>query len=223
MITVHHLENSQSVRVLWLLEELGVDYEVKQYARDKQTSLAPRALKALHPMGTSPTITDGDAVLAESNAIVDYILDKHGDGRLRPAPGTPERARYLFWFHAAQGSFMPLLIIKLMFNRFVSGAPFFVRPIMKSAVGRVEAMFLRPRIEKMLDHIEAELGRSTWFAGEALTAADIVMGYCMEVAAVRAGMDARYPKSLQFLERMRARPAYKAAMQKGGPFVPLTG
>ena len=223
MITVHHLENSQSVRVLWLLEELGVDYEIKHYARDKQTSLAPEVLKALHPMGTSPTITDGDMALAESNAIVDYILDKHGDGRLRPAPGTSERTRYLFWFHAAQGSFMPLLIIKLMVNRFVSGAPFFVKPIMRSAVGRVEALFLRPRIDKMLDHIEAELGRSPWFAGEALTAADIVMGYCMEVAAVRAGMDARYPNSLAFLERMRVRPAYKTAIEKGGPFVPLTG
>ncbi|EEA92586.1 glutathione S-transferase family protein [Pseudovibrio sp. JE062] len=221
MITVHNLENSQSIRILWLLEELGVPYEIKQYKRDATTDLAPADYKKLHRIGTSPTISDGDVVLPETNAIVDYILDKHPNAVLRPEPGSAQRARYLFWFHATQGSFMPLLLDSLIFKRMVSKVPFFLRPIMSTVVGKVRGVYLTPRITRMLSYIEEELGRSTWLAGENLTAADIVMGYCLEVAEVRVGFGGEYPKIAAYLKRMRSRPAYKTALAKNGDFRPF--
>lgn len=223
MITLHHLENSQSIRILWLLEELGLDYEFKMYDRDKTTFLAPDAYKRLSPLGTAPVITDGELVLPESNAIVDYILDTYGEGKLRPAVGTPERTRYLFWFHVAQGSFQPLLTTSFVFNALKTRVPFILKPIIRSVIGRAEKLFLEPRLTALLKLIEADLGRSTWFAGEELTAADIVMGYCMEIAAVRAGMDRRYPNAQRFIEQMRSRPAYKAALERDGKFDPMAG
>lgn len=220
MITVHHLENSQSIRILWLLEELGADYHLQHYKRVGVNTLAPEEYKKLHPIGTSPTITDGDMVLAETNAIVDYILDKHPDQTLRPNAGTDERTRYLFWLHATQGSFMPLLLESLIFKRMISKVPFFIRPVTKMVVGKVRETYLNPRLKRMLQYIEAELGKSTWLAGDNLTAADIVMGYCLEVAEVRIGIEG-YPKIQGFLKRMRDRPAYKTALEKNGDFKPL--
>jgi len=220
MITVHHLENSQSIRILWLLEELGADYQLQHYKRVGVNTLAPEEYKKLHPIGTSPTITDGDMALAETNAIVDYILDKHPDQTLRPLPGTEERTRYLFWLHATQGSFMPLLLESLIFKRMISKVPFFIRPVTKLVVGKVRETYLNPRLKRMLQYIEAELGKSTWLAGENLTAADIVMGYCLEVAEVRIGVEG-YPKIQGFLKRMRDRSAYKTALEKNGDFKPL--
>ncbi|MGH0001171.1 glutathione S-transferase family protein [Pseudovibrio ascidiaceicola] len=221
MITVHNLENSQSIRILWLLEELGVPYEIKQYKRDAATDLAPSDYKRLHQIGTSPTISDGDLVLPETNAIVDYILDKHPNATLRPEPGSEERARYLFWFHATQGSFMPLLLDSLIFKRMISKAPFFLRPVMSAVVGKVRAAYLEPRITRMLSFIEEELGRSTWLAGDSLSAADIVMGYCLEVAEVRIGFGGQYPNITAYLGRMRSRPAYNTALAKNGAFRPF--
>ena len=223
MITLHHLENSQSIRILWLLEELGADYRIQHYQRDDDTSLAPADFKQLHIIGTSPTISDGDLVLPESNAIIDYLMDKYGDGGLRPAPGDPARAHYLYWFHAAQGSLMPLLTSKLVFNRLTTRVPFILKPIMKTVIGKANAVFLQPRIDKFLQHIDCTLAQSTWFAGEQFSAADIVMGYCLDVAAVRVGMDSRYPHALAFLQRMRQRPAFRRAMDKNGDFKPLAG
>jgi len=217
MITLHHLEKSQSIRILWLLEELGVPYEVKLYDRDPQTRLAPAAYKAISPLGTAPVITEGDVTLAETNAIVDYILDRHDDGRLRPAPGTPERARYLFWFHASQGSLQPLLTNKFVMMAMTTRAPFLFRPVAKALVGGLDKVFFGPRLKALLAEIETQLGKTKWFAGDHLTAADIVMGYSMELAAARAGMDeASFPNAHRFLKQMRETPSYKRAMEKDG-------
>jgi len=219
MITLHHLENSQSIRILWLLEELGVDYELKTYERDAQNAfLAPSVYKKRSPTGTAPFITDGNVVLSETNAIVSYILDTYGAGRLRPALEAPERLQYLFWFHAAQGSFQPLLSTSFLLTALKTRVPFFLKPIMHLVIGRAEKLFLEPRLRTMLGLIENDLALGPWFAGKHLTAADIVMGYCMEVAAVRVGLDKKYPNAQAFLARMRAHPSYKAAVEKAGGF-----
>ena len=223
MITVHHLENSQSIRILWLLEELGVEYSLKHYNREPETSLAPKDFKTLHITGTSPLISDGDRLLPETNAIIDYVLDKYQDKTLRPSCNSPLRTDYLYWFHASQGSFMPLLTSALVFNRLKTRVPFFLKPLMKLIIGRVESMFLQPRINSFLTQIEQQLAKGPWFAGEQFTAADIVMGYCMQVAEVRVGMDDRYPNAHAFLKRMEMRPGYQQALIKNGNFQPLKG
>lgn len=217
MITLHHLEKSQSIRILWLLEELGAPYEVKLYDRDPNTRLAPAAYKAVSPLGTAPVITDGAITLAETNAIVDYVLDLYPDSPLRPKAGAPERAHYLFWFHAAQGSLQPLLTSKFVLGALTTRSPVLVRPVAKGLVGAVNSAFFDPRLNALLKEIEKALGRSKWFAGDTLTAADIVMGYCMELAADRAGMDAsRFPNGHRFLKQMREYPSYVRAMEKDG-------
>jgi glutathione S-transferase len=223
MITVHHLENSRSQRVLWLLEELGLDYEIIRYERDKQTSLAPPALKAVHPLGKSPVLTDGDLVIAETGAIVEYVVGRHGDGRLIPAAGTAERLRYTYWLHMAEGTAMPLLVMTLVFGRVETAAPWFIRPIAKAIAGQVRSSYLGPNLTAVLDLMEAELGRSAWFAGEALTGADVMMSFPIEAAAARADALASYPRLQAFLERIHARPAYRTALERGGPYALLTG
>lgn len=221
MLTLHHLENSQSLRILWLLEELELDYEFRMYDRDVETRLAPAEYKAISPLGTAPVITDGELVLAETNAIIDYLLDTYGEGRMRPAPGSAERIPYLFWFHAAQGSFQPLLTTRYVFDAMRTKPPFPIRGIVAAVVNQVEKAFLLPRLDAIYQLIEKDLAERTWFAGEELTAADIVMGFTMEFAAVRAGMDERYPHAQGFLQRMRARPAYQRALEKDGKFKPF--
>jgi glutathione S-transferase len=223
MITVNHLENSRSQRVLWLLEELGLDYEIIRYERDKQTSLAPPALKAVHPLGKSPVLTDGDLVIAETGAIVEYVVGRHGDGRLIPAAGTAERLRYTYWLHMAEGTAMPLLVMTLVFGRVETAAPWFIRPIAKAIAGQVRSSYLGPNLTAVLDLMEAELGRSAWFAGEALTGADVMMSFPIEAAAARADALASYPRLRAFLERIHARPAYRTALERGGPYALLTG
>jgi len=219
MITVHHLNNSRSQRVLWLLEELGVPYEVKRYERDAATMLAPASLRAVHPLGKSPVITDGDLTIAESGAIVEYLVERYGNGRLIPAVGTPARLRYMYWMHYAEGSAMPPLLLKLVFDRLESAPmPFFVRPIARAISGRARDSFIGPQIKLHLDYMESELGKSQWFAGGELTAADIQMSFPLEAAAARGGLDASRPKLMAFLERIHARPAYRRALEKGGPY-----
>jgi glutathione S-transferase len=219
MITVHHLNNSRSQRVLWLLEELGLPYEVKRYERDAQTMLAPPALRAVHPLGKSPVITDGDHTVAESGAIIEYLVARHGKGRLAPPEGTPERERYRYWLHYAEGSLMPPLLLKLVFDRVESAPmPFFVRPIARGIAGRAKSSFIGPQIALHLDYVEGELGRSPWFAGDEFTAADIQMSFPLEAAAARGGLDARRQRTTAFLERIHARPAYQRALERGGPY-----
>ena len=219
MIVVHHLNNSRSQRVLWLLEELGVLYEVKRYERDSETMLAPPSLRAVHPLGKSPVITDGGLTLAESGAIVEYLADRYGNGRFAPAPGTPDRLRYTYWMHYAEGSMMPPLLLKLVFDRVETAPmPFFVKPVARTIAGRAKSSFIEPQIKLHLDYIEGELGTSAWFVGNDLTAADVQMSFPLEAAAARGGLDARYPKLTAFLERVHARPAYARALAKGGPY-----
>jgi len=219
MIIVHHLNNSRSQRVLWLLEELGLDYEVRKYARDPKTLLAPPALRAVHPLGKSPVIEDDGQTLAESGAIVEYLAERYGGGRLVPAAGTPERMRYRYWMHFAEGSMMPPLLLKLVFDRIETAPmPFFVRPIARAISGRAKAGFILPNLERSLDYLEAELERHAWFAGPEFTAADIQMSYPVEAARVRGGLDAKRPRLMGFLERIHARPAYRRAVDKGGAY-----
>jgi glutathione S-transferase len=219
MITVHHLDNSRSQRVLWLLEELGLPYEIRHYKRDPATMLAPASLREVHPLGKSPVVTDGDVTIAESGAIIEYLVEHYGNGRLLPAPGTPERLRYRYWLHFAEGSAMPPLLLKLVFDRVVSGPmPFFARPIARGIARQVLDRLVLPNLKRQLDFMEAELGRSEWFAGADFSAADIQMSFPVEAAAQRAGLDARRPKLWRYLERIHARPAYRRAIERGGPY-----
>ena len=219
MIIVHHLNNSRSQRILWLLEELGVPYEIKRYQRDAKTMLAPPELRAVHPLGKSPVITDGDTVVAESGAIIEYLVDRHGGGPLRPAEGTPERLRYTYWLHYAEGSLMSPLLLKLIFEKMkTSPMPFFVRPVARGISAKVSAMLIDPQLKSHLDYLEGELGRSTWFAGEEMTAADVQMSFPVEAASQRAGLDASRPKLMDFLSRIHARPAYLRAIERGGEY-----
>jgi glutathione S-transferase len=219
MITVHHLNNSRSQRVLWLLEELGVEYDVKRYERDPATMLAPAALRAIHPLGKSPVITDGDLTLAESGAILEYVTGRYGNGRLVPAAGTADRLRYTYWMHYAEGSAMPPLLLYLVFSRIEHGPmPFIIRPIARAIAGRAKSSFIEPQIRLHLDFMEQELGRSAWFAGGEFSAADIQMSFPIEAAAARGGLDATWPKLMGFLERIHARPAYQRALKTGGPY-----
>ncbi len=219
MIVVHHLNNSRSQRLLWLLEELGLEYQIKRYQRDPKTMLAPASLREVHPLGKSPVITDGDTTFAESGAIMEYLIERYGEGRLIPPAGTTQRLRYTYWMHFAEGSAMPPLVMKLIFDRLEkSPMPFFVRPVARGIADRVKRGFIEPNINRQLDFMEAELGKSAWFAGGEFTAADIQMSFPVEAAAARGGLDASRPKLMEFLGRIHAREPYRAALERGGEF-----
>jgi glutathione S-transferase len=218
MITVHHLEHSRSQRILWLLEELGIPYEVKRYARDPKTQYAPPELERIHPLGKSPVITDGAVTVAETGAIVEYLVDKAG-GALRPKAGTPEFAQYRYWLHFAEGSAMPPLLMKLVFDAVVAAPmPFFAKPIAKAIAGKVLGGFVMPNIHRQLDFMEAQLQDCAWFCGPEFSAADVMMSFPLEAAAQRAGLDASRPRLMALLQRLQARPAYQRALQRGGPY-----
>ena len=219
MIVVHHLNNSRSQRVLWLLEELGLAYEIRPYQRDPKTQLAPPALTQVHPLGKSPVISDGDVTVAETGAIVEYLLDQAPAGTLRPPVGTPEHLRYRYWLHFAEGSAMPPLLMKLVFDEVAKAPmPFFVKPIARAIRHKVLSSFVQPNIDRQLDFIEAELGRSPWLAGKALSGADIMMSFPVEAAAQRAGLDSRRPRLMDYLARIHQRPAYRRALERGGRY-----
>ncbi|MBW4429596.1 MAG: glutathione S-transferase [Nostoc desertorum CM1-VF14] len=203
MIVVHHLNNSRSQRVLWLLEELGIEYEIKFYERDQKTMLAPASLREVHPLGKSPVITDAEKTIAESGAIIEYIVSRYGNGRLIPPSDTPERLRYTYWLHYAEGSAMPPLVMNLVFNLFDTGG------------SRVNEGFIAPQIKLHFDYIEGELCKSTWFVGEEFTAADIQMSFPLEIVAMQAELISSRPKIKQFIERIHARPAYERALEPG--------
>ena len=217
-IVVHHLNNSRSQRVLWLLEEMNVPYEVKYYQRNPQTGLAPEELKAVHPLGKSPVVVDDGHVLAETGAIVEHIIDTHGAGRLRPPAGADARLRYDFWLHYAEGSAMPPLLMKLVFQRLPRRSPMLLRPLVRQIAARAQAGFVDPQLKLHMDYWESTLARSQWFAGQDLTAADIMMSFPVEAAAARAGALAGRPKLAAFLERIQARPPYRRALERGGPY-----
>ena len=217
MITVHHLNNSRSQRVLWLLEELALPYEIVKYERDPRTLLAPASLRAIHPLGKSPVITDGDATLAESGAILEYLVETYGKGALAPAPGTPGYRDYRYFMHYAEGSLMPLLVMKLVFNKIRTDAPLLVRPVAKAIAGQVGKQFLDPNLTAHLAFLADHLGKHAWFAGDAFSAADVQMSFSVEVAIARSGGGIS-PKLTEWLSKVQARPAYRKAIEKGGEF-----
>ncbi|MES2753353.1 MAG: glutathione S-transferase [Pseudomonadota bacterium] len=204
MITVHHLENSRSQRVLWMLEELGLPYEIKRYERNKKTMLAPPELKAVHPLGKSPVIADDRLVVAETGAIAEYLVEK-ADGKLGAPAHRDAALRYRFWLHYAEGSLMPPLLLKLVVGRI----PLFG----KAALKRIQ-----PMIDVHLDYIESELAQRPWFAGDDMTAADIMMSFPLEAARSRGGLDAGRPHTIAWLAKVHDRPAYQTALAKGGPY-----
>jgi glutathione S-transferase len=205
MIEVHHLNNSRSQRVLWMLEELGTPYTIVRYERDAKTSLAPPDLKQVHPLGKSPVIRDGDFVLAESGAIIEYLVDKYGGGRFRPKPGTREYETCRYWMHYSEGSLMMQLLVKVYLDRV--GAP---------------AQVLRERVNGAvrmhLSYIEASIGASQFFTGPALTIADVQMSFPLEVSVAQGLLNDAYPHLQALLGRLHERPAYQAALTKGGPY-----
>ncbi|MDB5655060.1 MAG: glutathione S-transferase [Tardiphaga sp.] len=217
MLTVHHLNNSRSQRVLWLLEELGVPYEIVRYQR-QSNMLAPPELRAIHPLGKSPVITDHGNTIAESGAIVEYIVDTYGDGRLIPRPGTPERLRFTYWLHYAEGSAMPPLLLKLIFGVMPKRAPALLRPLVKAISNTALTTMVNPQLKSHMAFWEGELSKSEWFAGPEFTAADIQMSFPLEAAAGRAGLSQGHPKAMAWLTRIHARPAYQRALEKGGPY-----
>jgi glutathione S-transferase len=215
MITVHHLNNSRSQRILWLLEELELDYDIQYYERDPKTMLAPATLRQVHPLGKSPIITDGDLTLAESGAIIEYLVERYGQGRLAPALDLPQRLRYTYWLHYAEGSAMPPLLLKLVFDRLEQGPlPFFVKPFAKLISNQVKGTFIEPQIAQHFDYLEAELAQNLWFVGDEFTAADIQMSFPIEMA----GLDSSRPKLRDYLDRIHTRPAYKKALERGGEY-----
>jgi glutathione S-transferase len=206
MIKVHHLNNSRSQRILWLLEELGLEYEIVRYQRDAVTRRAPPELRRVHPLGKSPVIEDGALVLAESGAIIEYIIDTYGQGRLAPPRGTPDGVRYLYWMHFAEGTAMMQLLIRLFLGFAGDGA------------APVRAM-VDAEIQHVLAYLETEIGDAPFFVGTELTGADINMSFPLEAAAARGGLDATsYPRLFALLKKFQARAAYRRALERGGPY-----
>jgi len=219
MIVVHHLNNSRSQRILWLLEELGLAYDIKRYERDKKTMLAPPELRKVHPLGKSPVLTDDDLTLAESGAIIEYLVERYGEGCFAPSRELPAYLRYRYWLHYAEGSIMPPLLLKLVFDKIeTSPMPFFVKPIAKAISGKANSSFIMPQINTHLDYLEDELGKGKWFVGDDFTAADVQLSFPIEAAAARAGLDASRPRLMEYLKRIHARPAYQRAIERGGEY-----
>jgi glutathione S-transferase len=209
VIVVHHLDNSRSQRILWLLEELGLPYEVKKYFRDKDTMFAPPELREVHPLGKSPVIVDDDGdgpprTIAETGAIIEYLVGK-ANGQLG-APAEPEDAlRYRYYLHYAEGSLMPPLLIQLVLGKI---------PVM----GGIAQKRMQPMVDVHLEYVESELSSRPWFAGSEFTAADVIMSFPLEAARDRAGLDESRPATLAWLAAIHARPAYQAALERGGPY-----
>lgn len=220
MLVVHHLENSRSQRILWLLEELGMDYEIRLYSRDPVSLLAPEALRKIHPLGKSPLVEDNGQVLAESGAIIEYLADRYGRGRLWPAEDGPPRQQVRYWLHYAEGSLMPLLLLRLVFDQVRKApAPWLVRPVIRGVDAKVSQSFISPQLALHLDYLESHLADSEWFAGSSISAADIQMSFPLEAAAARGGLHGkRHPRLQTFLERIHRRPAWQRALQRGGAY-----
>ncbi len=231
MLTVHHLEQSRSHRILWLLEELGVPYTLKTYQRNPATRLAPPELKTVHPLGKSPVIVDGEQVVAESATIIEYLCQRYGKEAqgdlqyLRPAEDSSLYWPSRFWMHYAEGSLMNWLLMKLVFTAIpTQPMPFFARPIARALAAKVQAKLVDPNLQTAMVFIEDHLAKNAWFAGDALTMADFQMSYAVD-ALVSRGSSAQstattFPHLRAYKARMEARPAYQRAVQKGGPVMP---
>ncbi|MDX1344151.1 MAG: glutathione S-transferase [Reinekea sp.] len=218
MITLHHLNNSRSQRLLWLLEELGLEYEIKYYQRNPKTMLAPPELEQIHPLGKAPVITDGEVVMAESGAIIEYLLDRYGHAYV-PDKTTPAHGQYLYWLHFAEGSLMPPLLLTLVLDKIrTSPMPFFAKPIAKGISQQVGSAFVQPNVKRLLTFIDQHLAQHSWFAGDALSGADFQMSFPLEAAQARGLIDRRYPNIEGYLRRIHALPAYQRGLEKGGPY-----
>jgi glutathione S-transferase len=204
VIQVHHLNNSRSQRVLWLLEELGMPYDVVRYQRNKMTMLAPEELKRVHPLGKSPVIEDDGKKFAETGLIVEYLVDRYGPD-LAPPRDSDLYWRYKYWLHYAEGSLMPPLLLKLVVDRL-------------GLLGRPAKGFVNAQLKLHLDYLEAELAATPWFVGDRFSAADIMLSFPLEAATDRAGLDQTRPRLMDFLHRIHARAAYKRALEKGGAY-----
>jgi glutathione S-transferase len=224
MVIVHHLENSRSQRVLWALEELGVPYEVKRYERDPVTNLAPEALKQVHPLGKSPVITDQNeegslVTIAESGAIIEYLSQTYGKENFIPERGTEASRQYDYWMHFSEGSLMPQLLLKIVFDKVTtSPMPFFAKPIAKSITKKVMSGYVSPNIKVMLKFIENHLNEHEWFAGESLTGADIQMSFPLEACVMNGVAGAKYPKIKAYVKRIHERASYQKGLEIGGPY-----
>ena len=219
MLTVHHLENSRSHRIVWLLEELGVDYQITRYGRDKETGLAPPELLEVHQLGKAPVITDGDKTIAESGAIIEYLIYEYDDGRLKPVDGTAEQLAYTYWLHYAEGTFASLMLLSLVMGRIEDAPlPFFLKPVARGIAGKVRDGYLDRNVKRNLEFMESALSESKWFCGDRFTAADVQMSFALEAAEVRTDLSIDYPQLAGFLVAIRERPAYKAALDKGGHY-----
>jgi len=219
MITVHHLNNSRSQRVLWLLEELGLEYEIKPYLRDKKTQLAPKELMKVHPLGKSPVLEEAGQILAETGAIVEYLIETRGAGRLAPRPGADAYWRYKYWLHAAEGSYMPVLVMALFLNRIETAPmPFFAKPVARRVAKGVRDGYHTHTTNALFNYLDAELSKTTWLAGDEFSAADIMMSFPIEAAATRLDIAPKLKNLKPYLERLHGRPAYGRALEKGGPY-----
>jgi glutathione S-transferase len=226
VITVHHLELSRSQRILWLLEELGLAYKIIVYRRDKKTRLAPAELKAIHPLGKAPVITDGKLAVAESGAILEYIAEKYGAGLsdelsgLEPVRGTKEHRECRFWMHYAEGSLMNWLVMKLVFMTIpTQPMPFFVKPIARQICNTVLAKLIDPNVDTAMEFMEAHLAKHKWFSGDRLTMADFQMSFAVEAALSRSKNADKFAHLVAYRQRINDRPAYQRAIAKGGPVV----
>lgn len=219
MVVVHHLEDSRSQRILWLLEELGVDYRIKRYERDRKTSLAPEALRKVHPLGKSPVITDQGKTYAESGVIIEYLARSYGDVQWAPALDDPRYWAFAYWMHYAEGSLMPPLLLKLVFDRLRKGpAPFFIKPVLRKIADEVDKAFIDAQIATHFGYVDRHLAEHEWFAGEAISAADIQMSFPLEAALAGGRIGQDYPAVRAYVERFQAREAYRRALQRGGDY-----
>jgi|SRR6056297_1435039 len=218
MITVHHLEHSRSQRILWLLEELGVDYEIHLYERDPETRLAPPELRKVHPLGKSPVITDGDRTIAESGTIVEYLARRYGKGKWAPALDKDAYWDFNYWMHYAEGSLMPPLLLRLVFDMVSTKSPFFIKPLAKGISVQVGKAFINPQIRTHLDFVEAHLEGRDWLVGDRISGADVQMCFPLEAAVARGLVGDQRPNIQRFVERCHDRPAYRRALEAGGPY-----
>lgn len=218
MIVLHHLNNSRSQRILWLLEEIGVDYELKTYQRNPKTQLAPEALKAIHPLGKSPVLTDGDRVLAESGLIIDYLIQTYAP-QWQPVAGSDAWYQNQYWLYFAEGSLMPPLLLTLVFDTIRnSRMPFIAKPVAKAIADRVTKQFVSPDVKRLLRFIDDQLAGRDWFGAEQLSGADFQMSFPLEAARARRLVTDEHPNIRRFLACVAERPAYQRALDRGGRY-----
>ncbi len=216
MITLHHLNHSRSQRILWMLEQLGAEYEVKHYKREK-TQLAPEALKQIHALGKSPVISCGDDIVAESGAIIEYLCDKF-ESDFKPKKGSAEYQQYKYWLHYAEGTLMTQLLMKGMFDRVKTAPmPFFVKAIARTIANKAIDAYSGPNVKTNINYLENHLAENQWFCGDKITGADIQMSFPMEVIVAREG-GKDFPNISAWVKKIPERPAYKKALKVGGPY-----